>query len=150
MFKKKTIFLIIILISSFIPAFAETVEVPFTLDDRDRLIRLEVEQKALRNEISNGISSLRNEMNTRFESVDRRFESQQKQIDHIITLMYFILGAIVALFGYLLYDRRTTLYPIKRKTEELEEKNTMIINVLKKQAKGNKELSEILKLAGVL
>jgi len=139
MFQKKTIFFVVILILPFIQTDAETVEVPFTLEDRDRLIRLEVEQKALRNE-----------MNIRFESVDRRFESLQKQIDHIITLIYFILGAIVALFGYLLYDRRTTLYPIKRKTEELEEKNTIIINVLKKQAKGNKQLTEILKLAGVL
>ena len=143
MFEKKTIWVAVILILSFIPTDAETIEVPFTLEDRDRLIRLEVEQKALRNE-----------MNIRFESIDRRFESLQNSVDRrfdsLQRMMYFILGAIVALFGYLLYDRRTTLYPIKRKTEELEEKNTIIINVLKKQAKGNKQLTEILKLAGVL
>ena len=143
MFRKKSFIIFIILPASFMCAFGETVEVPFTLADRDRLIRLEVEQRALRNELNSSISSLRNEMNIRFESIDKRFESSQR-------MMYFILGAIIALFGYLLYDRRTTLYPIKRKTEELEEKNTIIINVLKKQAKDNKQLSEILKLAGVL
>ena len=47
MSENRSIFLVIILISFFIPAFAETVEVPFTLDDRDRLIRLGVEQKSL-------------------------------------------------------------------------------------------------------
>jgi len=105
MFGKKTIFLAVILILSFIPTDAETIEVPFTLDDRDRLIRLEVEQKSLRNEII----SLRNEMNTRFESIDRRFESIDRRFESSQRMMYFILGAIVALFGYLLYDRRTTL-----------------------------------------
>mgnify|MGYP000642075031 FL=1 len=117
-------------------------EVPFTLDDRDRLIRLEAEQKALRNE-----------MNARFESIENEFgtklESQQGQIDDLkimfrwgfsilITLMLFILG-------YIIWDRRTALNPIRKMVEQDRIEVEKIKSVLKEMGESDQKIAEILK-----
>lgn len=55
-------------------------EVPFTLEDRDRLIRLEARL---------------NEIDKRFESIDKRFESIERQIDRLsIELVVRVLGVM--------------------------------------------------------
>jgi len=101
-------------------SFAQTEQsVPYTLADRDRLIRLEEDQKSLRNEINTKFESLQNEMNTKFESL-------QTQINDLKTLIYFVLGSMVVLFGvmftlggFILWDRRTILAPVKEETYRL-------------------------------
>ena len=117
-------------------------EVPFTLEDRDRLIRLEAEQKALRNE-----------MNARFESIENEFgtklESQQGQIDDLkimfrwgfsilITIMLFILG-------YIIWDRRTALNPIRKMVEQDKIEVEKIKSVLKEMGESDQKIAEILK-----
>ena len=117
-------------------------EVPFTLEDRDRLIRLEAEQKALRNE-----------MNARFESIENEFgtklNSQQNQIDDLkimfrwgfsilITIMLFILG-------YIIWDRRTALNPIRKMVEQDRIEVEKIKFVLKEMGESDQKIAEILK-----
>ncbi|MGM0531660.1 MAG: hypothetical protein ACQER7_09930 [Bacteroidota bacterium] len=79
-------------------------EIPFTLEDREKL--LQIEEKL--NSTNKRITSLEKQMNI-------EFESQQNQIDDLkimfrwgfsilITLMLFILG-------YIIWDRRTALHP---------------------------------------
>ena len=70
---KKYLFLILF-VSCYLTSFTQSTAVPFTLEDRDRIMRTELELKSLRNEMSSEIKSLRNEMNT-------KFESQQMQIN---------------------------------------------------------------------
>jgi len=118
-------------------------EVPFTLEDRDRLIRLEAEQEALRNEMN----ALRNEMNT-------KFESQQGQIDDLkimfrwgfsilITLMLFILG-------YIIWDRRTALHPLKESLEKEKIEINKIKSTLKEMGESDQKIAEIMRRAGLL
>ena len=94
---------------------AQTKEVPYTLDDRDRLIKVEAE-----------VSSLRNEMNSRFEAVDTRFNAVNERIDSLrtelssrINTLYWGFGILIALMlflmGYIMWDRRTALNPIQSK-----------------------------------
>ncbi len=134
----------------------ETV-VPYTLEDRDRLIRVESEQKALRNEMN----SLRNEMNARFESIDKRFESIDQrfelmydQIKDIKIFLYWGFGVLftfmAALMGFVLWDRRTVLTPVQRKTEMVEKNNERIIEALQTLAKNDTELTDILRSVGIL
>ena len=52
----------------------EDIAVPYTLEDRDRLIRVESEQK-----------ELRNELNTRFESIDKRFKLLAVELGLVIS-----------------------------------------------------------------
>ncbi len=69
--------------------------VPYTLADRDRLIKVETEIGSIRNEmnsIRSEMNSLRNEMNAKFESIDKQFVYQQKQIDDLKTLYYWGFG----------------------------------------------------------
>ena len=138
--------------------------VPYTLEDRDRLIRVESEQKALRNEMNslrNEMNSLRNEMNARFESIDKRFESVDKrfelmydQIKDIKTFLYWGFGVLftfmAALMGFVLWDRRTVLTPVQRKTEMVEKNNEKIIEALQTLAKNDTKLADILRSVGIL
>ena len=134
--------LITILFIMFSTSLFAQEEVPFTLEDRDRLIRLEAEQKALRNE-----------MNARFESIENEFgtklESQQGQIDDLkimfrwgfsilITLMLFILG-------YIIWDRRTALNPIRERVEQEKIEVEKIKAVLKEMGESDQKIAEILK-----
>ena len=136
---KKLIAILFIMLSASL--FAQE-EVPFTLEDRDRLIRLEAEQKALRNE-----------MNARFESIENEFgtklESQQSQIDDLkimfrwgfsilITLMLFTLG-------YIIWDRRTALNPIRERVEQDKIEVDKIKAVLKEMGESDQKIAEILK-----
>jgi len=121
-------------------------EVPYTLEDRDRLIRLE--QK---------VESLEKQMNIRFEAMDTKFETKfeslQTQLNDLKKLMYFVLAGIITsigftigLVGFILWDRRS----IERKVIESEENNQKIFHIFKQQAKEDKKLAEILKLTGII
>ena len=85
--------LIIIILSAFNAPAQEQQPVPYTLADRDRLIKVENEISSVRNEMN----SLRNEMNARLESIDKQIEYQQKQIDDLKTLFYWGFGIIITL-----------------------------------------------------
>jgi len=86
-------------------------------------------------------------MDTKFDDIqtqmDIRFASQQKQIDMIITLLFFVLGGIMSLIGFVIYDHRTAIKPVQRGQQKLED-------ILVEYSKDNKKLREILKNAGVL
>jgi len=61
---KTQFFLLLMLLLVTLSAFSQVKEVPFTLDDRDRIIRTEEQ-----------VNSLRNEMNARYEATDVKIES---------------------------------------------------------------------------
>jgi tetrahydromethanopterin S-methyltransferase subunit G len=133
---KLKIISIITIITLFLPdiSFSETKEVPFTLADRDRILRLE-----------ENIKRLDEKIDTKFDAQNAKFESIQKQISNINILMYFVLGAIFSLVGFVLWDRRSTLRPVERKNREIENKNSKIIKILEERAKTDEKLREILK-----
>jgi len=93
----KTIKKVISILLFMIPIFvrAETKEIPFTLDDRDRLIR--TEQK---------VESVKTEMNARFEAVNNRFEAMDKRFDQLFNFLWAIIGIfttmMISVFGFAL------------------------------------------------
>jgi len=101
---------------------AEVKEIPFTLDDRDRIIR--TEQK---------LESFHSEVNTRF--------------DQLFNFLWAIIGIFTAMmisvFGFAFWDRKLSLAPMKRENEKM-------ISVLREYAKHQPKLLEILKNAGML
>ena len=84
--------------------------VSFTLGDRDRLMRNE--QK---------IDGLRSEMNVKFDAVNGRIDSLQGQMVFLTTLIMFVLGGLMSLIGFVIYDRRTAIKPVQREQAELAE-----------------------------
>jgi hypothetical protein len=129
--KMKTLNKIIGIIFLLIPLFmkAEVKEIPFTLDDRDRIIRTEQKVEAVKTEIS-----------ARFEAVDNRF-------DQLFNFLWAIVGIFTAMmisvFGFAFWDRKLSLAPLKKEDQR-------IIAVLVDFAKTQPKLLESLKNAGLL
>jgi len=147
---KTQFFLLLMLLSATLPIFSQVKEVPFTLDDRDRIIRTEEQ-----------VNSLRNEMNARFEATDVKieslrnemkygFEAVEKGFDFFYWGMGIILSLILFLLGYIIWDRRTALNPIQAKTIILEERVRKLEHISKEQAKKDPAFAELLRAAGLL
>jgi hypothetical protein len=119
---------------------AEIKNIPFTLDDRDRIIRTEQKLEALDAKIDSKVDGLRLEMNARFENMDKRF-------DQLFSFLWAIIGIfttmMVSVFGFAFWDRKLSLAPLKRE-------NVKTLNALRDFAEHQPRLREILKNAGLL
>ncbi|MDP1622284.1 MAG: hypothetical protein Q8M08_08085 [Bacteroidales bacterium] len=124
--QKITVFILLILS---LVGKAQTTVIPFTLDDRDRIIR--TEQK---------VESVKTEMISRFEAMDKRF-------DQFFNFLWAIIGIfttmMVSIFGFAFWDRKLSLAPLKKDDQR-------IVAVLVDFAKTQPKLNEILKNAGLL
>ena len=131
----KKYLLIFVFISCYITIFSQSSTVPFTLEDRDRIIRTEQE-----------IKSLRNEMNTKFDSQQLQINNLKENISDIKVLLLWGFGIMFSLFlfmmGYMIWDRRTALNPVRIKTETIS-------NILRDFAKENAKFAEILRSYGL-
>jgi len=131
----KTIQKIIGILLLFLPLFLQAggKEIPFTLDDRDRIIRTEQKVEALDAKIDSKVDGLRSEMNARF--------------DQLFNFLWAIIGIftamMVSVFGFAFWDRKLSMRPVK------EEQRKMML-VLRDYADHQPRLREILKNAGLL
>jgi hypothetical protein len=111
------------------PYLVQARDVPFTQEDRDRIIRLEEGQKSLQRQI------------------DELRTALQRQIDDIKTFLLWGFGILftlmATLIGFVLWDRRTAMAPVIYRTERIE-------LALKQLAIKNPEISEALRQAGLL
>ncbi len=85
----------------------------------------------------------------RIDGIEKRIDGIEKRID---SLQAIILGGfgilftgMMALIGFVLWDRRTALAPAIRKNKELEEREELLEKALKEYAKEEPRLQEILK-----
>lgn len=117
-------------------AQAGSKEIPYTQDDRDRLIRMEEGLKAV---------------NQRIDGLER---SVNQRIDGLQDLMYVVIAAIfaqiVGVVGFVLWDRRTALAPAISKQKELEEREEKIEKALKEVALKDPNIKEALRRVGLL
>ncbi len=111
-------------------------EVPFTQEDRDRIIRLEEGQKHLQKQI------------------DDLKKDTQRQFDELRTFLYWgfgiLFGGMGILIGFVIWDRRTAVEPVARKLREIEEREERLEKVMKKLAKRDPEIEKILKEEGLI
>jgi len=128
----RTILKITVLFLMFLPAIsrAESKDIPFTLDDRDRIIR--TEQK---------LEALKTEMKIRFDANDKRFENIDKRFDQLFNFLWAIIGIFTTMIAF--WDRKLSLAPLKREDEKLK-------SVLREFSRSQPKLAEILKNAGML
>ena len=128
-----------------LPALSQEqqVVVPYTLADRDRAILTEAKINALDDKIA-----------VRFESIDKQFMYQQKQIDDIKALFYWGFGILITLFifmlGYMIWDRRTAMRPALEQASKAEENSRNLISMLREYSKKHPDLAEILRTHGIL
>jgi hypothetical protein len=119
---------------------AEAKDIPFALDDRDRIIRTEQKVAALDVKIDSKVDGLRSEMNARFESINKRF-------DQLFNFLWAFIGIfttmMISVFGFAFWDRKLSLAPMKRE-------NLKTLNALRDYAEHQPKLREILKNAGLM
>jgi len=101
----------------------------FSQGDRNRLIRLEVK-------VAEGQASL------------------QRQLDDLKTFLLWgfgiLFGGMGILIGFVIWDRRTALEPVIRKSRELEDKEERLLRVLKEYSNVEPKLAEILRSFNLL
>ncbi|PIP40773.1 hypothetical protein COZ71_09825 [Candidatus Desantisbacteria bacterium CG_4_8_14_3_um_filter_40_12] len=135
-----TVVFIFLLMSSFVAQAQNTQR-----DDEiiERLIRLEMQMAA---------------MNEKFEI---QMTAMNGRIDDLRSLVYVVLGGIMtlicgllAMMGYVMWDRRTVITPVVKKTKELEQgfedEKVVLWKVLKGYARVEPRFAEVLKTAGML
>ncbi len=169
----KRITLFILLLFSVVAVVGQNNQaVSFTLNDRDRIIKNEQKLESLRNEMNTRFDALERKMDARFDAMDARFkavdarfdaiekktntrfESLQQQINDIRSLLYWGMGIIISImlfiFGFIIWDRRTAMDPLRIKTENNQQTQENLKKVLIEYAKNDKKLAEILKTFGIL
>jgi hypothetical protein len=111
-----------------------------------KLTKLEEGQNGLNRRIDDQgkrIDDLRSELKGDIRELGAR-------MDDLKNLMYVILAGIIALIGFVIWDRRTALSPVIRKARELEERNDLAVRVLKEYARKEPKMAEVLKSLGLL
>jgi len=130
---RKFKFFVISLFFLFIMSFSSfSKEVPFTQEDRERLIKLETK-------VDEG-----------FKTINQRIDDTNKRIDDLRDLIYVVLGGMIALIGFVIWDRRTALAPVVKKYRELDERSEKIEQALKELAKRDPKVEEVLRHVGLI
>lgn len=133
----------------------------------DRLIKVEEGQKELSarlTKVEEGQKELASEL-TKVKEGQIKIEGGQeallvkfdewqkginKRIDDLKDLIYVLLAGILALIGFVLWDRRSTISPMIKKTKELDERNDLLLKILKEYAIKEPKMAEVLKSLGFL
>lgn len=121
------------------PALLYAREIPYTQEDRDRLIRVEEGLKAV---------------NMRIDDINKRIDDLREEIRDLKTFMLLVFGILFGGMGILIclviWDRRTALSPAMRKIKELEEREERLERALKEFGYHDERLANILKRLGLL
>ncbi|GAB4252823.1 hypothetical protein [Deferrisoma sp.] len=143
---------------------AEQREVPFTLADRDRLVRIETALLEFKDSVDKRFEQVDKrfeQMDKRFEQVDKRFEQIDKRFDEVnarieqmmnfIWILASVFGGLVAVtIGFAIWDRRTAMDPPLRKIREVEEREERMERALRLLAERDPKIRETFREAGLL
>ena len=183
------IFMLLICVFHLFPTTTYALKVAPRITDREiveKLTRLEAGQAAinqriddLNNQLNQRINDVSNRLNQRIDDVNKRIDDLDKKLTqriddtnqrisdlYDITLtMFAILAALMgALFGYIIWDRRTMMKPVQERLERLEKdierdlelRNehgsipARLLNVLRELAKTDAKLAAVLRSFSLL
>jgi len=138
-------------------AFGQTKSDNFTADDRKVLSELQVKVGQLEVKLDEYQQQTKlqfDHVQKQFDSVQRQFGNIDKRFDNLQTFLYWGFGILISfmgfLLGFVLWDRRSTLAPVTRETEELKKQENKILDVLREYSEKVPELRQLLKKAGIL
>ena len=113
---KKIIVIVMLLLPILVKAGIK--EVPYTIDDRDRIIRTEQKVESVKTEMNARFETVNEQfgsVDNKFESVDRRFDAMDKRFDQLFNFLWAINGIftamMVSIFGFAFWDRKLSLAP---------------------------------------
>ncbi|MBW1696346.1 MAG: hypothetical protein JRK26_06075 [Deltaproteobacteria bacterium] len=109
----------------------------------DLSAKLDYGQKAL----NKRIDDLRSELKGDIQGIRSELKGD---IADLRNLSYIVLAGIIALIGFVIWDRRSALSPVITKTKELEARDDLTFRVLKEYARKEPKLAEVMKSLGLL
>ncbi|MBF0568980.1 MAG: hypothetical protein HQK95_08975 [Nitrospirae bacterium] len=65
-------------------------------------------------------------------------------------VIYVLISGMLALVGFILWDRRTTIAPVVRKNREIEGRSDQIVSTLKEVSTKDSNVAEAMKHSGLL
>jgi len=110
--------------------------------------------KEIRKIVREEIDIVRREMNNRIDDMNNRINDMNNRIDDMKSFMLtgfvIIFTGIFTLLGFVIWDRRTAISPVVKKSKELEEKSDLTLKILKEYSKKEPKLAAILRSFNIL
>jgi len=165
-----TLCLIVVTVCSGRAVWAEAV--PFTLEDRDRLIRTETTLQEFKDSVDRRFEAIEQRFEAieqRFEAIEQRFDDSEKRSDgrlqdfqasvtgrladlnRFLTILAGIfISLVIAVISLVIWDRRTALAPAMRRSQELELREDRIERALRTLAQKDQAMADALRQVGLL
>ena len=129
---------------------------PYTLADRERLVRVEVRLDGIEKRMD-GIEKRMDHLEGEIKQVREDLTGEIRQIRNAIWGLVYAMLALTGVFvAVLVWDRRKTLYPVMRQMEsekdrldEQIEHSKKVDKFLKELAQKDKKIQEAMKHAGL-
>ncbi|MFH1897426.1 MAG: hypothetical protein ABH886_04195 [Candidatus Desantisbacteria bacterium] len=112
--------------------------------------KLETKMEEALKAMDKRIDDMNNDMNNRMSDMNNRMSDMNNRMSDMMGLMHVILAGMVALIGFILWDRRTAIAPVVRQAKELERDKAVVWDVLREYAKKEPRFAEVLRTAGML
>ncbi len=127
----------------------------------ERLTRLEEGQKNVKtsiNDLKSELVNLKGEFKSDIDESRRELKGdidelkiqQRISINDLRGLLYIVLAGIIALIGFVIWDRRSAISPVINKTREIDKKNDLTLTALKKFAIKEPRMGDVLKSLGLM
>lgn len=111
------VFFILISIDAF-SVESENLVIPYTLADRERLIRIEERLSAMDIKFETKFNTLETKYDVKFDSISKQLELTQKQNEFNGNLTIVLITCIFGSVAYMWWDRRSANKPLNDKIEE--------------------------------
>ena len=147
--------------------YARAVEVAPRISDREIIESLAILKQG-QVDLNRRFDEFSRHVDQRFANVDKRFDDINKRLDVLQNTMLVLFGAIitliVALFGYIAWDRRTALKPLQDRIERIDRdlqrdlelmhqdgsRLTRLVEALRELAKTDPKIAEVLRSFSLL
>ncbi len=135
------------------------------------LLAIEIAPRISDREIIESLAALKQgqvDINRRFDDVNQRIDDVNQRIDGLQNIILVLFGAIItliiALFGYIAWDRRTALRPLQDRIERIEQdiyrdlelqnedgsRLTRLVKALREMAKTDEKIADVLRMFSLL
>lgn len=140
--RKSILFLNIIALAT-LHCFSQSKEVPFTLEDRDRIIQMSEKlnsQQTQINDIKTELAEIKQEIRNLHQEIKDVRQEMKSELNWKFGILFSMM---IFLLGYIMWDRKTVTQPIKEHTQSL-------IQSLREYAKEEPKLADILRSHGLM
>jgi predicted PurR-regulated permease PerM len=119
-------------------------EIQDEVDNLDSKLSTRID--SVENSLSTKIDGVENSLSTKIDGVENSLNRWIEGLQNIMIAGFGVLFAgMFALFGFVLWDRRTALAPAVKKYKEIDEKEERVEKILKEYAQAEPRLAAILR-----